>query len=287
MATDKPIVVIVGPTASGKTAAAVSLAKKINGEIVCADSRTVYKDMNIGTAKPTMHDRQGITHWGLDVISPFERYSAAQFQRYARSVISDIHARGSVPIIVGGTGLYIDSIIFDYIFPTPPTVEDRESFEVMSLEEIHIHCIKNSIELPEQNKNKRHLERLIHAPGNTGQRRLVPKNNTIVVGIATGKEDIKQRIEQRTEQMFDDGVVDEAKMLGKKYGWQSEAMKGNIYRIIKNYFNGQIDLQAAKEKNNIADRQLAKRQMTWFRRNPYIVWLVKDELEKNIIARLD
>jgi len=287
MAADKPVVVIVGPTASGKTRVAISLAKKIRGEIICADSRTVYRHMNIGTAKPMPQEQQGVIHWGLDLTSPNERYNAAQFQAYARTKIQEIHARGNVPIVVGGTGLYVDALIFDYNFPTPPSEKQRSAFESMQTEELYLYCVKHNIELPEQNKNNRRLERATRTSTTSDQRSSPPKDTIIVVGIATNKQVIEQRIARRTEQMFDDGVVEEARMLGKKYGWNVEAMKSNVYRIIKTYLDGTIDLRAAKEKNTITDRQLVKRQMTWFRRNPHIVWVRDDEVEKNVIARLE
>jgi len=287
MAADKPVVVIVGPTASGKTRVAISLAKKIRGEIICADSRTVYRHMNIGTAKPMPQEQQGVIHWGLDLTSPNERYNAAQFQAYARTKIQEIHARGNVPIVVGGTGLYVDALIFDYNFPTHPSEKQRSAFESMQTEELYLYCVKHNIELPEQNKNNRRLERATRTSTTSDQRSSPPKDTIIVVGIATNKQVIEQRIARRTEQMFDDGVVEEARMLGKKYGWNVEAMKSNVYRIIKTYLDGTIDLRAAKEKNTITDRQLVKRQMTWFRRNPHIVWVRDDEVEKNVIARLE
>ena len=287
MAADKPVVVIVGPTASGKTRTAISLAKKIRGEIICADSRTVYAQMNIGTAKPMSQEQQGVAHWGLDLVSPNERYNAAQFQAYARTTIQEIHARGNVPIVVGGTGLYVDALIFDYTFPAPPSEKQRSALESMQPEARYPYCIKHNIELPEQNKNKRRLERATRTSTTSDQRSSQPNDTIIVVGIATKKQVIEQRIARRTEQMFDDGVVEEARILGKKYGWDVEAMKSNVYRIVKMYLDGSIDLRAAKEKNNITDRQLVKRQMTWFRRNPHILWMQNDEVEDNVIARLE
>jgi len=243
--------------------------------------------MNIGTAKPMSQEQQDVTHWGLDLVSPNERYNAAQFQAYARRTIREIHARGNVPIIVGGTGLYVDALIFDYTFPAPPSKKQRCALESMQPEAQYLYCIKNNVELPEQNKNKRRLERATRTSTTSDQRGSRPKDTTIVVGIATNKQVIEQRIARRTEQMFDDGVVEEARMLGKKYGWDVEAMKSNVYRIIKMYLDGSIDLRAAKEKNNITDRQLVKRQMTWFRRNPHILWMQNDEVEDNVIARLE
>jgi tRNA dimethylallyltransferase len=127
-------VVVVGPTASGKTATALRIARELNGEIICADSRTVYKYMDIGTAKPTKEERAEIPHWGLDLVEPGQKFSAADFQRYALRKISEIRERGHLPILVGGTGLYIDGVIFDYQFGKPqPKV--RRQLEALSLDE--------------------------------------------------------------------------------------------------------------------------------------------------------
>ena len=111
-----PLIVIIGPTASGKTSLAIRLAKKYRGEIICADSRTVYRGMNIGTAKPSLEEQQGVSHWGLDLVDPGDSFSVSQFKDYARQKIKEIRSRGNIPFLVGGTGLYIDSVIFDFQF---------------------------------------------------------------------------------------------------------------------------------------------------------------------------
>src|ERR1700758_1680789 len=157
----KPLVVIVGPTASGKTKLAVELAEKFGGEIICADSRTVYRGMNIGTAKPTEEERRRVPHWGLDLVDPDQRFTAADFKSYAEQKISEIRARGRMPFLVGGTGLYIDGVIFDYRFGTAPDEKLRAQLEKMSLEELHEYCAKNNIMLPENDKNKRYVIRAI------------------------------------------------------------------------------------------------------------------------------
>ena len=130
----KPLVVIVGPTASGKSALAISLAEKFGGEIICADSRTVYKGMDIGTAKPTVDEQARVPHWGLDLVEPGERFSAAKFKRYAIAKIDEIHSRGNIPFLVGGTGLYIDGILFDYEFGSDFNAELRKKLESLSLD---------------------------------------------------------------------------------------------------------------------------------------------------------
>lgn len=226
-----PLIAIVGPTASGKTSAAIRIAEKYGGEIICADSRTIYKEMNIGTAKPTSEECSRVPHWGLDLVSPNERYSVKDFQLYALEKIEDIRHRDKIPILVGGTGLYIDSVIFNFQFG-----------------------------------------------GDEQEWRGELKDNTYVVGIATKKHVLRERIQERTEQLFKNGVVQEATILGKKYGWESPGMTGNIYQILRSYLGDQYDLREAKDKFTTLDWQLAKRQMTWLRPNPHIEWCCLDEV---------
>lgn len=272
MASERPLIVIIGPTASGKTALAIETAKQFDGEVICADSRTVYKEMDIGTAKPTLEEQEGIPHWGLDLAMPSERYSVGQFQTYAKEKIADIWRRQKLPILVGGTGLYIDSVIFDYRFPQPPDSAIREMLEGLSKQELYEYCINNNIELPENDKNKRHLIQATLRQGMWPKMNSMVDENIFVVGIATEKPLLERRIAERTEHMFTHGVVEEATKLGKKYGWEAEAMTSNVYRLIRLYLEGKTGLPEVKEKFTTRDRQLAKRQMTWFRRNPSIEW---------------
>lgn len=270
---DAPLVVIVGPTASGKTGVAIELAERFGGEIVCADSRTIYKGMDIGTAKPGSEERERIPHWGIDLVEPGERFTAADFKRYAEQKIKEIRSRGHVPFLVGGTGLYVDAILFDYEFGGKADMEMRNELNWLSLEQLIRYCIENNIKLPENRQNKQYVIRSIEQKGISAKRRKVPISNSIIVGIATDKVILDERIAHRTEQLFNDGVVEEAIILGKKYGWESEAFTGNVYRVIKRYLLGEISQDEMKEKNTTLDRQLAKRQRTWFKRNQYIHWL--------------
>jgi len=267
-----PLIVIVGPTASGKTALAVDLAKKFNGEIICADSRTIYKGMNVGTAKPTPEERKGVPHWGLDLVEPGERFTAADFQQYAYNKIDEIRNRGRIPFLVGGTGLYIDGVIFDYAFNGRYSPKLRKELSQLSVEELNNYCIKNNIIQPENNRNKRYLIRAIERESTDQKRNNRPLSASIIVGIATEKDILQTRIRKRAEQLFDDGVVEEATILGEKYGWESEAMTGNIYSLVREYLDGNLTASELKEKFVIKDWQLAKRQLTWFRRNPFIKW---------------
>lgn len=281
-----PLIVIAGPTASGKTSLAIEIAKKYNGEIICADSRSIYKGMDIGTAKPSAIEQDGIPHWGLDLVNPNEPYSVADFKIYALQKIDDIRARGKIPMLVGGTGLYIDAVIFDYQFGDAADMNRREQLNNMTIDQLYAYCRNNNIQLPENVQNKRYVIRNIERNGINEQRRAVPIDNTIIVGIATDRDVLRSRIVRRIEQLFDDGVVDEAKKLGEMYGWGGEAFKGDVYPLTHQYLLGELTLDEAKAKLATTDWRLAKRQLTWFRRNPYIHWGSTDELRDYIITQL-
>lgn len=281
-----PLVVVVGPTASGKTGLAIELAQRFGGEIISADSRAIYVGMDIGTAKPSVEEQAGIPHWGLDLVTPGELFSAADFKTYALEKIDEIRGRGHIPFLVGGTGLYVDAVLYDYQFGPPADLGRRRELEVMTTEELQEHCNKNNIPLPENSKNKRYLIRAIEQQGVNEKRRQEPIANSIIVGIATATDVLRTRIEARAEHLFADGVVEEATILGKKYGWGSEAMTGNIYPLVRHYLDGQLTLEEMKEKFVTLDWRLAKRQLTWLRRNSHIVWLPLGEARQFLIRRL-
>jgi tRNA dimethylallyltransferase len=280
-----PLVVIVGPTASGKSALAIEVAERFGGEIICADSRTIYKGMDIGTAKPSAKDQARVPHWGLDLVEPGESFSAADFQAYANEKIADIRARGKIPFLVGGTGLYVDGIIFEYEFG-PRDLKRREELEKLTLNELKQYCIENNIKLPENENNRRYVIRAIEQKSINAKRLSEPQRGVIIVGITTNKDVLRARIHERSEHLFDRGVVAEAKALGEKYGWENEAMTGNIYRLAKQYDDGTITLDEFKRLFETADWQLAKRQLTWLKRNPHIKWLELDYASRYLERRL-
>jgi tRNA dimethylallyltransferase len=283
---ERPLIVIVGPTASGKTSLAIDVAKKFGGEIISADSRAVYKGMDIGTAKPTAKEREEVPHWGLDLVEPNERFTAVDFKRYALQKIYEIRARGHVPILVGGTGLYVDAVVFDYQFGHQTDHEKRPVFDAMTLDALHEYCFKNNVVLPENNLNKRYVIRAIEQKDISTKRRGTIINNTIIVGIATYKENLQTRIKERIEQMLDKDVVEEATLLSAKYGWESEAMTASIYRLIHSYLEGGITLIELKERAIVLDWRLAKRQLTWLRRNKAIQWLSREDAGSYLLSAL-
>lgn len=283
---EPPLVVIIGPTASGKTSLAIKLAKRSRGEIICADSRTVYKYMDIGTAKPTPEERAQIPHWGLDLVEPGEKFTVADFKEYAENKIQEIRARGNTPFLVGGSGLYVDAVLYDYQLGPEPDMDQRRALEQMTIDQLHIYCAKNNILLPENYKNKRYVIRAIERKSSSIKRRSRPIKNTLIVGVSTERDTLRTRIRERTEQLFQNGVVDEATKLGKKYGWNNEAMTGNIYRLARSYLMEELTLQEFKDRFTTLDWQLAKRQMTWMKRRSFVKWLSLEEAEGYLSRRL-
>jgi len=251
----------------------MTLAKKFNGEIICADSRTVYKGMDIGTAKPSKADQQQIKHHLLDVASPDQHFTAADFKRLALTAIADIQNRGKLPIMVGGTGLYIDSIIFDYDFRPAADPARRAELQKLSVEQLQAQLEAEGIALPVNDRNPRHLVRALETGG-------VPSNKqallpwTLVLGLAVEREELRQRLTVRTNQMLEKGLKTEVEQLFKKYGWDCEAMSAVGYKEWQAYSMGMQSLEQTQELIINNSLSYAKRQRTWFKRNKSIQWLV-------------
>jgi tRNA dimethylallyltransferase len=285
---EPPLVLIVGPTASGKTSLGIKLAKQYDGEIISADSRAIYRDLSIGTAKPSVEEQDGIPHWGIDLVDPGERFTVADFQQYTNKKIAEIRSRGHLPIIVGGTGLYVDAIMYDFEFPAEADdVGRRESLMALDLDELYKYCYKNNIQLPENKKNKRYVVNNILRNGRVLKRKHELDPNTIVVGISTERNILRSRIEKRAAVIFRDGVIKEAQNAAAKYGWDNEAMTGNIYPLIHSYLDGHFTMDELEQKFIIRDWQLAKRQLTWLKRNEHIYWASLDEAYTYLTRRLD
>jgi len=268
-----PLIVIVGETASGKSALAMELAEKLGGELICADSWTVYRGFDIGTAKPTAEDQALVPHHLLDVADPSVGFSAAEFQRLAKQAIADIVVRGKLPIMVGGTGLYIDSVLYDYSFlpASDPTL--RNELNAMSLENL----IKKaeSMELDMSGIDLRNKRRVIRLIENNGVRpsKKPMRENTLVIGMKRPLEELRERIIARIDTMVEQGFPDEVRRLGEQYGWDCEPMRAPGYRAFADFVLGKISLQDAKDRFRQNDLQLAKKQRTWFKRNDSIQWV--------------
>jgi len=268
-----PLVVIVGETASGKSALGMELAEKFDGEIICADSWTVYRGFDIGTAKPTAEDRARVRHHLLDVADPAVGFSAAVFQRLAKQAISDITRRGKLPIMVGGTGLYIDSILYDYGFLPPSDPGLRAELNAMDLKQLLIRA--DGLELDMDGIDLRNKRRVIRLIENNGVRptQKAMRSNTLVLGVQRSLDELRDRITSRVDQMIADGFVEEVQRLGEIYGWDCEPMRAPDYRALAVYVQGATPLRIAKEQIVQNDLQLAKKQRTWFKRNQSIQWL--------------
>ena len=272
-----PLVVIVGETASGKSRLALELAERFNGEIICADSWTVYKGFNIGTAKPSAADQARVRHHLLDVADAKEGFSAVVFQRLANEAIMDIQNRGKLPILVGGTGLYIDSVIYDYGFLPPSSPELRAELNSMSLEEVLARADGLGLDTAGIDlRNKRRVIRLIENNGVRPSKKSL-RDNTILMGLSVPREQLQANMERRVDAMLAAGLEDEVRNLAEDYGWDTEPMKGIGYAQWKAYFEGTQSLDETRTKIIKATLDLAKRQRTWFKRNKSIHWLATED----------
>lgn len=281
----RALVAIVGETASGKSALAMRLAEVFDGEIICADSRTVYKGMDIGTAKPTAADRSLIPHHVLDVVTPDQRFSAADFKEQAEAAIADITARGKLPIMVGGTGLYIDAVLYDFTFREVADPTARARLENLSVEELQQALAEKDIPLPNNPQNPRHLVRALETGGQTSSRQSL-RGNTLVLGVKIDKEILEQRIEKRIDDMITTGFVEEVQKIATQYSWDAPGLQAPGYRAFRPYLAGESDLEAAKQAFIRNDKQLAKRQRTWFKRNADIQWVSDFEHAKQLVQNL-
>ncbi|HSX41378.1 MAG TPA: tRNA (adenosine(37)-N6)-dimethylallyltransferase MiaA [Candidatus Saccharimonadales bacterium] len=264
----KPIIAIVGPTASGKTALGIEIAKRHSGEIICADSRTVYKGMDIGTAKPTAEERAEVPHHLLDVVTPDQVFTASEFQNLARDAISDIESRGKLAIIVGGTGLYVDAVLYDYNFP-PENQKLRAEVKALSKTELQERARELEIELNGSDfNNPLRLARAIETVGQPkGKSALRPQ--ALVIGLDINRPELEKRIRARITQMLKAGFMAEVNELLAKYGSDAPGLNGIGYRA----FAKEQATKDAVEEFVRGDLNLAKRQMTWFKRNGDIHWV--------------
>lgn len=292
------VIVIGGPTASGKTALSIFLAKKINGEIISADSMQIYKDMNIGTAKPTVEEMDGIKHYLIDCVSPSVRYSVADFKKDATNAIEDILKKGKTPIVVGGTGLYIDSLIYGIDYNEMQVdLEYRAYLENLAEEKglEYLYDFAKNIDEQAMSKisvnDKKRICRVLEVYKSTGKtktelekesRQKDVKYDFKVFAIDMERQILYDRINKRVDLMIDAGLIDEVNNLIKKYPDMPTAMQGLGYKEVVQYFEKKCTKEEMIEKIKQESRRYAKRQLTWFRRNKNIVWLdAKKSLDEN------
>ena len=294
------VIVIVGPTASGKTALSIELAKKINGEIISCDSMQIYKDMDIGSAKPTKDEMQGIVHYMIDVVMPTERFSVADYKRKAEDAIQEILKKGKVPIVVGGTGLYANSLIYGIEYNEVKLDTKyrealmKEAETTDGLEKLYKQAMKideTAIKKVSPNDKKRIIRilEIYHSTGKnkTEQEQESRKNEVIydykVFGINIEREILYDRINKRVDVMIKNGLVDEVKNLINQYPQFPTAMQAIGYKEIVEYLENKITIQEAIEKIKQESRRYAKRQITWFKRIEHIKWINGlDNMQNNI-----
>lgn len=275
------VIAVVGATASGKSAYAVKLAKEVDGEIISADSRLVYKGMNIGTAKPTFEEMQEIPHYMIDIVEPEFNYSAGLYAKQAKEFIKDIISRGKTPIIAGGTGLYFRILLENYDLPdVEPDYKLRDDLSKLPYEDLYnilYDLDKSALDGVEKNDKKK-LIRYIEIVKLTGlplhKARGIKDNEFEVewIGLNFPREELYARINRRVDLMIESGLIDETKYLLEKHGRIPNITDTIGYKEMIAYLDGEMSLEDAKDKLKQNTRNYAKRQLTWFRKNEKINW---------------
>lgn len=275
------VIAIVGATASGKTTYSIDLAKKIDGEIISADSRLVYKGFNIGTAKPTLAEREGIPHYMIDIVEPEFDYSAGLYKQEASKIIKNITNKGKTTIIVGGTGLYIDILLKNFTLPPiEPNRELREELYKMDLENLYNQLEKKDIEAAksiDKNDRKKIIRaiEIITAMGKSLKDTRGFENSPYEVewiGRNFDRKTLYERINKRVDLMVESGLLDETKQLLSRHGRIPNLINTIGYKEIIGYIDNIYSLEEAKELLKKNTRNYAKRQLTWFRKNTEIKW---------------
>jgi len=288
----KPLIIITGPTACGKTPTAVALAKLANGEVVSADSMQIYRGMDIGTAKPSMEEREGIPHHMIDVAEPTEDFSAATFRQMASAAIGDIHKRGKLPILAGGTGFYINSVVYEDVLSPDSTDDIQYRIELMKQPDIYERLKKidpKSAEAIHPNNIKRVARALAYYEVN-GSRfsdhkpEKRPLYDASFYVLHRDRALLYEAINHRVELMIKQGLVEEVKALLKleKHG---TAMQALGYKEMLPYLSGRQSLKEAIEAIQQGSRRYAKQQLTWFRHQLKGTWLSMDEYSPKEAAR--
>ena len=288
------IIAIIGPTAVGKTALSFKLAERFQTELVSADAYQVYKGMDIGTAKATKDELATYRHHLIDIIEPNEDFSAAAFQEAARTTIEDLHERGKIPILVGGTGLYVQSLLEGYEFKAKRhSKEERQAalsrIAALSEEELKAYITeKTGYEPPDWHELLSNSHRLVRLVGaiekGDGAAAVMPQKaggplyHAFVIGLSLPRQVLYERIEKRIDAMIEAGWIDEVQqLLQDGVSPEAQAMKAIGYKELALYLDGQLSLEVASELIKKRTRHFAKRQMTWFKRMPYIRWYEKDD----------
>ena len=299
MQTKPKVIVICGPTASGKTSLSVELAKRINGQIISADSMQIYKDMDIGTAKVTSKEMQGIKHYMIDIVSPEQRYSVASFKQGAEQAIEEILKNGKTPIITGGTGLYVNSLIYNIKYIDIKIDENyrkvlEQRVKEEGLEKLYEEACKidkKAMETISKNDRKRIL-RVLEIYNQTGKNKTQlekesrlekPKYDYKVFGINWQRQALYERINKRVDIMLNQGLIEEVQTILEKYEQFPTAMQGLGYKEVVEYLTNKISKEEMIEKLKMETRRYAKRQITWFKKIENIKWIEgNSNLQSNV-----
>ena len=283
----------------GKTKLAIELAKKVNGEIISCDSMQIYKSLNIGTAKPTKEEMQGIKHYLIDVVEPNQRFSVSNYKLIATEAIEEILSKNKMPIVVGGTGLYVDSLIYNINYYDVKIDEKyRNELEKIAKEDglEKLYEIATKIDPEAMRKisknDKKRIIRVLEIYKQTGKtktelevesRKTEIKYNFKIFAINIEREILYDRINKRVDEMINNGLIEEVREILKKYKEFPTAMQGLGYKETKEYIDGKITKEELKNKVKLETRRYAKRQLTWFRKNKNIIWLDgKNTQEENL-----
>ena len=274
----KKLIVIVGPTGVGKTKLSIELAKKFNGEIINADSTQVYKNMDIATAKVTEEEKEGMKHYLLDIKDITDDYSVCDFQKDARECIDNILSKNKVPIIVGGTGLYIKALLYDYTFEKN---NDKHDYSNLSNEEIYNKLITINPNSKIHKNNRKRIERALDVFENTGK--LIEEDKTdkllydsFIIGLTTDRENLYKRINKRVDEMINNGLLEEAKNIYDTNIRTKAVLTPIGYKELFDYFDGNKSLEECIELIKLRSRRYAKRQYTWFNNQMNVKWFNVD-----------
>jgi tRNA dimethylallyltransferase len=272
----KKIIVITGPTGVGKTKLSIELAKKLDGEIINADSMQVYKNLNIGTAKISEEEKEGIPHYLFDIKNVEDDYSVFDYQHDGREILNNI-SEDKTPIIVGGTGLYIKVLLYDYNFYNN---EERYDLSHLTNEELYDEIKKHDSDADIHVNNRKRLERRLNMIMNNSDLKEKKGNmllyDTIFIGLTTNRDTLYDRINKRVDKMISDGLIDEVKSLYNKDIKSKAIMTGIGYKELYKYFDGEITLEDAIDLIKKNSRHYAKRQYTWFNHQMNITWFNVD-----------
>lgn len=285
------VIAVIGPTAVGKTRVSIDLAKLLGTEVISGDSMLVYKRMNIGTAKPTLQERAGIVHHLIDYIEPVEPFSVTDFQQIAAQYITGVNRRGKIPILAGGTGLYVKALLENYQFnETPGDSEFRQHLEKLAEQYgndyLHAMLARNDSQaaLRLHPNDRRRIIRALEVQELGGESISQTKGRpelvyeSVVIGLTMERAKLYQNINLRVDQMIADGLEEEvAELLRSGVSPDCQSMKGIGYKEMVAYLQGRMDLSSAVNQIKQATRNFAKRQLTWYRRMPYIQWFSVDE----------